>query len=167
VRHREIGMVGSPVATAFAVSLIAKAVLVTTFGIGVGQYAGEHRLSKAPALFVVAFGVSLLGVAAFPSPDPWHNRFGLSETIGYLSPLVLAIAWRSRAGYRGIVVGSAMAFLLVLAALVLDLLPPFVRVSQDYRASYGLMQRALFAGCFGWTGGLGLTLSRRAPPVGP
>ena len=163
----EIGMAGSPVATAFAASLIAVAVLVATFGLAVGQYAGEHRLSKAPALFVVAFGASLLGVAAFPSPDPWHNRFGLSETIGYLSPLVLAIAWRSRAGYRGIVAGSAIAFLLVLAAVVLNLLPAFVRVSQDYGAWYGLMQRALFAGFFGWTGGLGLTLYRRASPVGP
>jgi hypothetical protein len=159
----EIGMRGSPVAAPFAVSFVLISISMGLFGIGVGAFAKARRISTVPAYFVASLGISVLGVALFPSPDSWHNRFGLSSTVGYLSPLVVALSWRRQPSLERVIAISWIAFALVLVSMGLNLAPLFVPVSESYGAHYGLVQRTIFVSYYGWCSVVGVMLFRQSP----
>jgi hypothetical protein len=118
-----------------------------------------------PALFIALFAVSLAGTGWFAVPHPLHNVFGLSATVGYLSPLVLALAWRGKPVPYALTTVSAVAWLLVTAAIALNL-SPLVTPTLYPLEYYGLVQRALFLAFYGWCTYLSLALyvdCRRAP----
>ncbi|MEO8449655.1 MAG: DUF998 domain-containing protein [Gemmatimonadota bacterium] len=158
----EIGMQGSPVATPFTIAFLLTAGLLLLFAAGLYTYATHTGASTLPAYFVAAFGLALTGLALFPSPNPWHNRFGLSLTVGYLSPAVVAIAWRRAAGLADLVRISWVAFGLVVAAIALNLLPAFLPVGAAYQEHYGLVQRALWVAFLGWCSWTSVVLYRRS-----
>ena len=114
---------------------------------------------------MAAFSIALIGTTIFPSPDPWHNRFGLSLTLGYLSPAVLATGWRHPAGLSSLVRLSWVAFALVVMSIVLNLLPAFIPLGSGYLERYGLMQRALWLAFLGWCSLTSIVLYRRARPA--
>ena len=113
--------------------------------------------------------VSVAGVGVFAFPDPLHNLFGISELIGYQAPLVLALAHRKVAGAGVIIAFSLVMYVLVVAALVLNLasLDRSGDLWLAVKDVYGLAQRALFAAWFAWCAGVGLLMirRRRSPPA--
>ena len=156
----EIGRAGSPVELAWQIAMIAVALCLLAFAWGLYRFAGENGLPKLPAWFMAFFAVSELGLAAFPTPHQLHNVFGLSLTIGYMTPLVLALSWRRLESSRRLIGISWLGFLLVAAAIFLNLSPLFARDLYPLEY-YGLVQRSLFVAFFGWCLLAGLALYAR------
>ena len=139
----EIGRQGSPAELPWRVGNLIVAALLMVFAAAIGSCARERAWSRLPALFIALFAVSLAGTGWFAVPHPLHNVFGLSATVGYLSPLVLALAWRGNPVPHALTTVSAVAWLLVTAAIALNLSPLFAPTLYPLEY-YGLVQRALF-----------------------
>lgn len=153
----EIGRQGSPAELPWRIGNLAVAALLMVFAVAIGSYARSRAWSRMPALFIALFAVSLAGMGWFAVPHPLHNVFGLSATVGYLSPLVLAIAWRGKPVPHALTTVSAVAWLLVIAAIALNLSPIFAPTLYPLEY-YGLVQRFLFIAFYGWCTYLSLAL---------
>jgi hypothetical membrane protein len=151
----EIGELGSPVALPFQVGMLAVNLCVILFGVGLLRVAGSAGVSKAPAIFVIYFGVMDIGTNVFPSPHPLHNLFGLSLTIGYLAPLVTAITWRRADTVRSIAAVSIPVAVLIFVSIFLNISPAFNRDLYPLEY-YGVVQRSIFVLFYGWCAYVGL-----------
>jgi len=159
----EIGEIGSPIAKTFQIAMLAVNLCVVLFAAGLLHLARDNNLSGVPAFFVAWFGLVDIGTNIFPSPHPLHNVFGLALTVGYLAPLVMAIAWRRHDVVRSIVVVSWLVAALVFASIFLNISPAFNRGLYPLEY-YGIVQRSAFVliyGWFAWLGLWGLSISRR------
>jgi len=158
----EIGELGSPARVPFSILLLCVALCVLVFASGVRDRARQAGHSRSVAYLIGAMAVSVAGVGVFAYPHPLHNVFGLSELVGYQAPLAFAIAWRCDPQGRALVRFSWFMSFVVWLAIALNL------TSLDRHGSlweligpyYGLAQRALFAGWFGWCGVVGILLAR-------
>lgn len=160
----EIGEIGSPVALPFEVGMLVVNVCVILFGIGLFRLSGSAGISRLPAVFVIYFGVIDIGTNVFPSPHPLHNVFGLSLTIGYLAPLVTAIAWRSTDTARSMAAVSLPVAVLIFVSIFLNISPAFNRDLYPLEY-YGVVQRSIFVLFYGWCAYVGLkawTMASRA-----
>lgn len=161
----DIGRQGSPVEMPWRLGNLAVAGMLLVFAASITAHARARSWSRLPALFIVLFAMSLAGMGMFATPHPLHNVFGLSALVGYLSPLVLAVAWRGKPVSHALTQVSAAAWLLVTAAIVLNLSPLFAPTLYPLEY-YGLAQRALFLVFYGWCTYLSLALyfeSRHSP----
>ena len=104
------------------------------------HYAGNQGLNKLPAWFLMSFGLAGVGISLFASPHPLHNAFGISMTIGYCTPLVIALTWKQ--SEREFRVVSLVVFLLILLGIILNLSPLFNPALYPLEY-YGLVQRFL------------------------
>jgi hypothetical protein len=159
----EIGEVGSPAQLPFTLLLCAVAACLVVFGWGVGEASRKAGHWTLAGWFIAATAISAAGVGIFSFPHPLHNVFGLSETLGYQAPLVLALTWGRDAKARGLVVFSWIMFVVVWIAIGLNMsaMDRHGAIWMQIRPVYGLVQRALFAAWFGWVAGVGLMLARR------
>ncbi len=153
----EIGRQGSPAEMAWRIGNLGVAACLFIFALSISACARRQGWSRLPAVFVGCFAVSLAGMGVFATPHPLHNVFGLSALVGYLSPLVLALAWRKRLVPYSLVAVSAVAWLLVTAAIVLNLSPLFAPTLYPLEY-YGVVQRGLFVAFYGWCTYLSLAL---------
>jgi hypothetical membrane protein len=163
----EIGEVGSPMQWPFTILLCSVAVCVVVFASGVRAASIEAGHSPLAATVIACAAVSAAGVGIFSFPHPLHNVFGLSEIVGYQSPLVLALTWRRDPRARTLVVTSWIFFALVWIALGLNM-SPMDRQGELWtfvHPVYGLVQRSLFAAWFGWCAVAGVLLYRMEQPV--
>jgi hypothetical membrane protein len=160
----EIGQVGSPARWPFTAMLVAVALALLVFATAVWTAAPKGRRARIGAVLIAAMGVSAAGVGWYAYPHPLHNVFGLSELIGYLAPLAVAVARPTRA------VGalSWVAFALLWGSILINLAylglfgePLYSMLGSALESVYGLVQRALFLIWFGWCAALGLMLRAR------
>ena len=137
----EIGSASSPLQLPFQVFKVIISCGILLFAALLIGYAQSRELSVVPPIFVLAFGLADLGMALFPTPHPLHNVFGLSLTLGYLAPLVFALAWKNepRKDFRQ---SSLIFFLLILLGIVLNLSPAFAPELYPLYY-YGIVQRFL------------------------
>lgn len=137
----EIGQSGSALYGPWQIFSVSIAVLMILFSAGIYLFSKQYKKSILPAIFLLAAGVSQFGMGFYPSPHELHNVFGLSMTIGYLSPMVFALSWKENLGksFQRI---SFLVFVLILIGIFLNLSPAF---AQDLYplAYYGLVQRFL------------------------
>jgi hypothetical membrane protein len=163
----EIGEMDSPMRIPFAAMLCAVAACILVFAAALLDLAKSTGRSRWPAFLIAFMAISAAGVGIFAFPHPLHNVFGLSELVGYLAPLVLALTWRRDPDAREAVRLSAWAAAVVLAALAINLVPIFrdAVVWPHLKPVLGLVQRALFAAWFGWIAILGWRLDRSPRPV--
>jgi hypothetical membrane protein len=145
----EIGRQGSPAETYLQIANSLVAICLLVFAWGLFVFAKINDLSKLPALFMASYAVAEIGVAAFPSPHPLHNVFGLSMIIGYATPLVLGLAWKNLVAANYLRRLSLLAFGLIAIAVFLNLSPLFARDLYPLEI-YGIVQRMLFVAFFGW-----------------
>lgn len=137
----EIGQAGSPLESSFQIFSFTISVLFILFAVGLLQYSRKNGLSLIPGIFLLTFGIAEFGIGVFASPHPLHNVFGLSLTIGYFSPLMFFILWKSKMGsqFKWI---SLFIFILVITGIFLNLTPLFAPDLYDL-SYYGLAQRFL------------------------
>jgi hypothetical membrane protein len=158
----EIGELGSPARVPFAVMLCSVAACLLLFAHAVGEVSIIAGRSRITAWLLGAMAVSVAGVGVFAHPHALHNVFGISELIGYQTPLAFALVWRHERRTRTLVVISWFMYLVVLLAIALNL------SSLDRQGAlwlwaeprYGLVQRSLFVVWFGWCAIVGVSLSR-------
>lgn len=151
----EIGEIGSLVERPFQVAMLAVDLCVVLFGVGLFHFARANGVSVMPAIFAAYFGLVDVGIHLFPSPHPLHNVFGLLLTIGYLAPLVLAIAWRRDDAVRSIATASKYIAALLLISIFLNISPAFYRDLYPLEY-YGIVQRSAFVLFYGWCTFVGL-----------
>ena len=137
----EIGSMSSPLRLPFQIFKVLIATLILFFSVMVLKYARRNDLSMIPGILLLCFGLSDLGVALFPTPHPMHNVFGLSMTLGYLSPLFFALLW-SKAVSGSFKQVSLVFFFLILTGIFLNLSPAF-KPDLYPLSFYGLVQRFL------------------------
>lgn len=171
----EIGEVGSPARVPFTIMLCAVAACILAFAHAVRAVSLETGHSRVPAYLIACVAVSAAGVGIFAYPHPLHNWFGLSELVGYQSPLAMAIAWRKDPRSRAVGPFSWLMYALTCAAIVLNLsvLDRSGALWGLERPVYGLVQRSLFLVWFAWCAGAGLLLfgapdrAARLAPISP
>jgi len=145
----EIGELGSPAEVYLQITNLVVALCLLVFAWSIYLFARNSNASILPAMFIACFAIAEIGVAIFPSPHTLHNVFGLSMTIGYMSPLVVAMSWRKLAGVNDLIAVSWIAFVLVVITIFLNLSPMFARDLYPLEY-YGVVQRALFVAFYGW-----------------
>ena len=150
----EIGEIGSKFQTPYTMMDIFSGISILVFSIGLGSFSRNQSLSLWPSPLIASYGLMNLGLGIFSSPHPLHNIFGLGSIIGYLSPLVLAFAWR-KSPDRNVVVVSWMIAILVIVTMFLNLSPVFWPDLYPLQY-YGIIQRSLLYPFFGWLGYLAL-----------
>lgn len=145
----DIGRAGSPAELHWRVANLLVAAALLIFATSIRTFARTLGVSQLPALFVALFAVSVTGMGLFATPHPLHNLFGLSALIGYMAPLITALTWRRHEELRAIAAVSALAWCIVVVAIVLNLSPLFAPAlyALDY---YGVVQRGLFVAFYGW-----------------
>ena len=146
----EIGKEGSPMYLYWQLFSLTVGTLLILFAFGLNVFAGSHKWPMLPGMFMMFYGISQFGIGWFPSPHYLHNIFGLSMTIGYLSPLVFALSWKNRLGNSFKMI-SILTFILILLGIFLNLTPAFAPdlYPMDY---YGLVQRFLLFTFYLYTG---------------
>jgi len=137
----EIGQNGSPLNFEWQILIIAIAIMLMFFALGVLSFAKTNKLSLVPGIFLLSYGIAQFGSGFFPSPEPLHNVFGLSMTLGYFSPLAVALAWRNKLGKRFYQV-SIFAFAGIVFGIFLNLSPAFAPSLYPLEY-YGIVQRFL------------------------
>ncbi len=137
----EIGQKGSSLESTFRIFSISIGVLLILFAIGLIQFARKEGLSIVPAILLLTFGLAEFGIGIFESPHPLHNVFGLSMTIGYFSPLMFFLLWKSKLGSQLKWI-SLLVFILIILGIFLNLSPLFAPDLYDLQY-YGLVQRFL------------------------
>jgi hypothetical membrane protein len=160
----EIGEIGSPAQVPFAIMLCCVAACVLVFALAVRDRSLDAGHSRLAAYLIGFMALSAVGVAVFAHPHPLHNVFGLSETIGYQAPLVLALTWRRDPRARTLVALSWISYVLICVAIALNLSVLYSHgVAWAYvKPVFGLAQRALFAAWFGWCAIVGLLLFKES-----
>jgi hypothetical protein len=156
----EIGEIGSPARVPFAIMLGCVAACILVFATGLldlSAVAGHSRWAAYLTGFM-ALPAAALGIFAYP--HPLHNVFGLSELIGYQAPLVFALTWRRDPRAKTLVVLSWIFSVLIWVAILLNLssLDRQGLIWAYLKPVYGLAQRSLFAGWFGWCAVVGILL---------
>ena len=106
----EIGQVGSPAEVYMQITNAAVALCLLLFASGLYLFAQDNNVSKLPAVFMAFYAIAEIGVTIFPSPHRLHNVFGISMTIGYLTPMVLALSWKSLVNSSKLITVSWIAF---------------------------------------------------------
>jgi hypothetical membrane protein len=166
----EIGEQGSAFEGIFQIGLIFQAVCFMVFAYGVYRFSSLRHVSALPALALGFLGLMDLGSAAFASPHPLHNLFGLPKIFGFLAPLLLAVSWPSAPDLRVVRRVSGVLGALVLISVALNFVPAFVSLEtvrksapwiEDY---YGLIQRTLFV-YFAWCVFLAVVLFQQSASV--
>lgn len=158
----ELGEVGSPGRVAFSVLLLLVAACLIAFAGGVAHTLRGAGYATLPAYFVGAMAISAAGVGIFSFPHPLHNVFGMSELVGYQSPLVAALVCRKGLSASKLVTFSIVMYALILVALAANM------ASMDRHGDlwthiqpfYGIVQRSLFAAWFVWCAGYAVLLMR-------
>ncbi len=152
----EIGSMSSPLRIPFQIFKTLIAALILIFSVLVLKYARRNHLSIIPGILLLCFGISDLGVALFPTPHPLHNVFGLSMTLGYLSPLFFALLWTNDTlgNFKKV---SLVFFFLILTGIFLNLSPAFKPDLYPLNF-YGLVQRFLVFTMFIYIGYLGVKI---------
>lgn len=165
----EIGEIGSPARVPFAIILCCVAGCILVFALAMRDRSVQAGHSPSAAYLTGCMALSAAGVGLFAYPHPLHNVFGISELIGYQAPLCFALTWKrdSRAG--SLVFLSWILYAAICAALVLNLssLDRQGAIWAYVKPAYGLAQRALFAGWFGWCAAVGLIFFQRPSAFGP
>ena len=163
----EIGERGSPFETTFKVINLFVAGCFILFAFGVYRFSKERRVSFMPAALLGYFAVMELGTFIFESPHPWHNVFGILSLLGFLAPLALAVTWPSAPDLPALRPVSAVAAVLLIGSLALNLSELFVRVSYIVE-HIGIVQRTLFV-FYLWCAYVALVLfqSARQPAQNP
>jgi hypothetical protein len=156
----EIGEKGSPFETPFKIANLFVAVCFVLFSYGVYRFSVARQLSLVPPLLLGFFAATQLGVFTFESPDPLHNVFGISSTLGFFAPLGLAITWPSTSNLRVLRSASSVVAVLILIAVALNLSPLFIQMPYIV-AHYGLVQRSILVFHF-WCAYLAIILFRNA-----
>jgi hypothetical membrane protein len=161
----EIGEMDSPMRWPFAAMLLAVAICMLVFALGLRGVSIRARHNALSAWLAAWMGVAAGALGWFAFPHPLHNVFGLSELIGYQAPLAFALAWRNdpRAGSAVRFSWLMYALLLVSLAFNLTAIARSGTLWNDIRPFYGLVQRSLFLCFFLWSAGAGWMLWRRAP----
>ena len=157
----EIGQVGSPAEVYMQITNAAVALCLLLFASGLYLFAQDNNVSKLPAVFMAFYAIAEIGVTIFPSPHRLHNVFGISMTIGYLTPMVLALSWKSLVNSSKLITVSWIAFVLIIITIFLNLSPIFARNLYPLEY-YGIVQRSLFITFYGWCFYSGLKLFLRA-----
>ena len=144
----------------FALLLCAVAICILVFAVAVRAASIESAHSPLCAYFIGAMTLSVAGVGLFAFPHPLHNVFGLSETVGYQAPLVMALTWRGEKRASSLATVSWVAFGLIWLAIALNLsaMDRHGELWAYVKPCYGLVQRALFAAWFGWLAVVGFLL---------
>lgn len=137
----EIGKIGSPMLMSWHLFSVAIGLSLLLFAAGILLFAKQNKLSYLPGIFLLSYGVSQFGIGFYPSPEPMHNVFGLSMTLGYFTPLVFALSWKNKLGkaFKSI---SIFMFILTLFGIFLNLSPAFAPTLYPM-VYYGLIQRFL------------------------
>ena len=154
----EIGELGSAARVPFAVMLIAVAICLIIFATAMSELLALAGHSRWGAWLIGFMALPSTGLAVFAFPHPLHNVFGLSETIGYLAPLIIALTWRNDPRRKSLVTISWIFFVIVWVTIALNLSPIVPAVWVHLKPVHGLVQRALFAAWFGWCAVVGLLL---------
>jgi len=156
----EIGEVGSPAQMPFMIMLLAIALCLFGFALALRRVSVSAGHSPLSAYLAACMAISVAGVGIFAFPHPLHNVFGISELIGYQTPIAFALTWRNDPRVKGTVVFSWIAYVVVLIAIVVNLssLDPGGQVWHRIRPFIGVAQRVLFIGWFAWCAGIGLSL---------
>lgn len=154
----EIGAISSPMKLPFQILKIGVSILILLLAILLFNLAKRHSLSVIPTVFLFSFGLSDLGVALFPTPLPLHNVFGLSLTLGYLTPFFFGILWGEKISksFRPI---SLLFFMVILLGIFLNLSPMFNPELYPLKY-YGLVQRFLVFTMFVYMAYVGRAVQR-------
>ncbi len=144
----EIGQIGSPLETSFRLFSFGVSILLILFSISLIVFSRKNNFSVIPGILVLTFGLAEFGIGVFPSPHPLHNVFGLSLTLGYFSPLMFFLLWKSKAGARFKWI-SLLIFFLVFTGIFLNLTPAFAPDLYPLKY-YGLAQRFLLYSFYGY-----------------
>ena len=158
----ELGEVGSPGQIAFSVLLCLVAACLIIFAGAVAHSLRELGHSTLPAWFLGAMAISTAGVGLFAYPEPLHNIFGMSETVGYQAPLVAALVCKTDPRAKRIKAFSIVMYVAVLLAIAINLVA-LVRPAEIWsqiKPFFGVVQRSLFASWFIWCTGYALLLMR-------
>jgi len=158
----ELGEVGSPGQIAFSVLLCLVAACLIIFAGAVAHSLRELGHSTLPAWFLGAMAISTAGVGLFAYPEPLHNIFGMSETVGYQAPLVAALVCKTDPRAKRIKAFSIVMYVAVLLAIAVNLIA-LVRPAETWaqiKPFFGVVQRSLFASWFIWCTGYALLLMR-------
>ena len=158
----ELGEVGSPGQIAFSVLLCLVAACLIIFAGAVAHSLRELGHSTLPAWFLGAMAISTAGVGLFAYPEPLHNIFGMSETVGYQAPLVVALVCKTDPRAKRIKAFSIVMYVAVLLAIAINLVA-LVRPAEIWsqiKPFFGVVQRSLFASWFIWCTGYALLLMR-------
>ena len=164
----EIGEQGSPFEMTFKVVNLFVSSCFILFAFGVHRISKQRGASLIPAGFLAYRAVMELGVFVFESPHPWHNLFGIAGIPGFLAPLALAITWTRSADLPALRPMSAIAGVLLVGSIVLNLVPAVVDLSyidEHYgfvHTYYGLVQRTLLI-FHVWCAYLAIALFQSAP----
>ncbi len=156
----EIGQQGSPAELHLQIANLMVALCLLVFALSLYLFATNNSVSKLPAFFMAWFGIAEIGMAAFPSPHALHNVIGISMTIGYMTPLVLALSWRNLPDAGRLIGLSWVAFILVVITIALNLTPAFAPELYPLEY-YGIVQRSLFVAFYGWCAYAGINLYLR------
>jgi len=151
----EIGQIGSPLAMPWHIFSVSIGLLIILFSVGIILFARQNKLSILPGIFILSYGISQFGIGFYPSPHSLHNVFGLSMTIGYFSPLVFALSWKTKLSknFRNI---SFLSFILIIFGIFLNLSPAFDPTLYPLEY-YGIVQRFLLFTFYTYTGYVSLS----------
>ncbi len=144
----EIGQKNSPLESTFQIFSFTISILLILFSTGLIMFSKKNSLSIVPGIFMLTFGLAEFGIGVFASPHPLHNVFGLSLTIGYFSPFMFFLLWKSRQGNRLKWI-SLLVFILVIIGIFLNLTPAFAPDLYPLKY-YGLIQRFLLYTFYGY-----------------
>jgi hypothetical protein len=156
----EIGQQGSPAELYLRMANLIVGFCLLVFARSLYVFTRGNSASKLPAFFMAWFAIAEIGMAAFPSPHALHNVIGLSMSIGYMTPLVLALSWRNLPGSGRLIGISWVAFILVVTTMALNLTPAFAPDLYPLEY-YGIVQRSLFVAFYGWCAYAGINLYLR------
>lgn len=161
----EIGEVGSPANIPFTILMSCVAVCTLAFAWAVSEVSSQAGRSRAAAYLIACAALSGLGVGIFAYPHPLHNVFGLSEIIGYQTPLLFALAWRGEPRARALVHWSWILFVMLWISMGLNLIPLLSPSSlwPHLKPVNGLVQRSLFLTWFAWCSVAGILMWRWQP----
>ena len=143
----EIGGVGSPLRWPYSSFLLIEAGLAALFGSALLSASRSAGLSRWPALLLWIEAACYAGLAAYPTPHPLHNLFGLLQVVGYSAMLAGWLAWRRDvrlAGLAGLSGGLFLIFVVLFFGWIGLLIasihnPPMLKLLV---ATQGLSQRA-------------------------
>jgi hypothetical membrane protein len=147
----ELGESGSHFEQIFRVLMLASAVLIGLFSLGLYRYSRTGHLNPLTSALLAWLFICQIGVFIFEAPHYMHNVFGISSMISFLAPLVLAATWDSERYGTSRVISGVAAFLLI-CAIAANMSPVFIDFEKtDFiRSHYGAIQRMLYLIFYGW-----------------